>query len=39
MNIKKYEVWKGDLFIGYVYSEAEADEAWEAGCRVFDLSK
>lgn len=35
----KWEIWKGDLFLGFVYSRQEADDASEAGYRVVDLSK
>ena len=34
----KWEIWKGDLFLGYVYSQHEADDAREAGCTVIDKS-
>ena len=30
----KWQIWEGDLYLYTVYTEAEADEAFEAGFNI-----
>lgn len=35
----KWEIWQGDLFLGFVYTKQEADDARKAGYTVIDKSQ